>query len=187
MAFAAIRLGRRPAAGEIAASAGMRPDVVSAELRRLAASGEANLDEEGHVVAVAGLSVVPARHDLLLAGRPLHTWCAWDAIGIPAALDEDATIATRCGWCDRPIRIQLSRGGVVGAPAAALWFPSRPARGGWDGNPQEDWCPQANLFCGAEHLHEWRAAHADSIGEAITVEEAARRGADHWAIFREIP
>ncbi len=160
LAFAAIRSGRRVGPAEIARHADLQPDLVAAELRQLAESGEANLDEAGQVVAVAGLSLVPARHELELAGQPLHTWCAWDAIGIPAALELDARLRTHCHWCQSHIVVELSKGRIVGEPSALLWFPTRPVDGNWRGNPQVVWCPQANLFCDREQLKRWQAAAA---------------------------
>lgn len=183
LAFATLRTGRPAGPEEIAGRAGLEPGVVTDALRRLAEAGEANLDEDGRVVAVAGLSLVPAAHELLLAGRPLFTWCAWDAVGIPAALEVDATVRTHCRWCGAPIAVELAGGHVVGRPPALLWLPTRPTGGDSRDNPQVAWCPHANLFCTRDHLDRWRESSGRPAGEAITVEEAAGRGATHWAAF----
>lgn len=185
VAFAAIRRGDRIGPDEIARRAGITAEAADADLRMLVDAGEANRDEEGRVVAIAGLSLVPAAHGLLLDGVELHTWCAYDAIGIPAALGVDARAQTRCRWCGRPVEVELSRGRIVGEPAARLWFPTAPLGGDEGGNPQLVWCPQANLFCDEDHLDRWRQAQDDPVGEGVTLAEAARRGAEHWAEFRE--
>jgi hypothetical protein len=55
------------------------------------------LDESGRVVAAHGLSSIPARqHRLTLRGRRFWTWCAIDAVGIPAGLGEDAVASALC-------------------------------------------------------------------------------------------
>lgn len=37
-------------------------------------------------------------------------------------------------------------------------------------------CPAINFFCSPEHLAAWRAAHPDSQGDSLAVEEAFARG-----------
>jgi alkylmercury lyase len=185
IAFTAIRRGEALRSDEIARRARMTPEAIAEELRLLADAGEANLDEAGRVVAVAGLSVVPAAHQLVLAGVPLYTWCAWDAVGIPAALGVDASVRTQCGWCRDLIEVELRGGRLAGDARERLWLPG-PAPGGLEAlNPQLAWCPQANLFCTGEHLERWRRAHGDPAGEEVTLIEAIRRGIAHWAAFRE--
>ncbi|HEY3059929.1 MAG TPA: organomercurial lyase [Chloroflexota bacterium] len=49
-------------------------------------------------MAAHGFSLVPARqHRLAMRGRQFWTWCAIDAVGIPAGLGEDAG---RAEWRD---------------------------------------------------------------------------------------
>lgn len=177
VAFHAVRRGERPTAARIGEKLGRDPEDVSADLRDLVSFGEANLDADGRVVAVAGLSVVPARHRLELDGQPLHTWCAYDAVGIPAALGADATARTTCAWCDAPIEVRFTAGRVDAPPPAVLWFP---ALWGEGDNPQESWCPEANLFCGKDHLEAWRSKHHTGDGEILDLEAAASRGAVWW-------
>ena len=58
---------------------------------QLAEHGRITLEGDA-ITGAAGLSVAPASHRLHMAGHPLYTWCALDAVGIPAALGLDATI-----------------------------------------------------------------------------------------------
>jgi hypothetical protein len=184
IAFAAIRRGDRLGPAEIAWRAGMITDAVGAELRLLAGAGEANLDEQGRVIAVAGLSVTPAAHELVLDAS-LSTP---GAPGMPSASLPRWGRTPRCvpagRWCGRPIEVVLSRGGEVGDASVLLWLPGSPLGYDENRNPQLVWCPRANLFCGHDHLASWRHAHGDPRGEAITPVEAVRRGAERWARFR---
>ena len=177
-AFIAVRQGHAPNVPELAAGTSMDLDTVAGALAHLVEAGQANLDGTGRVVAVAGLSVVTARHELILDGQPLFTWCAWDAIGIPAALAADAEVRTRCAYCGVMIEIQLAGGRLATDAPAVLWLPLR-----CGGNPQLAWCPQANLFCGPAHLVAWRAVQGEPPGETVGLAEAVRRGAAHWACF----
>jgi alkylmercury lyase len=76
------------------------PTELATTLAGLARAGLVEQDPTGAITGAHGLTLAPTRHHLVLAGVDLHTWCALDAIGIPAAVDTDAEIATRCGWCD---------------------------------------------------------------------------------------
>ncbi len=75
---------------------------------QLAEHGRVTLEGDA-ITGAAGLSVAPAGHRLLLAGQPLYTWCALDAVGIPAALGVDATIAS--SYADGgDVRIEITAG-----------------------------------------------------------------------------
>jgi hypothetical protein len=54
--------------------------------------------------------------------------CAWDAFGIPAAIDADARIDARCGWSGEPVPCGVEHGNAYGSglvhllvPAAHFW------------------------------------------------------------------
>lgn len=50
------------------------------------------LDEEGNVVGMFGLSLVPTPHSFQINDRQLYTWCAADALMYPTILNSDAII-----------------------------------------------------------------------------------------------
>ena len=52
----------------------------------LAAAGWIDRDETGLVTGSAGLSLSHGPHSLTMDGATFRTWCAYDALGIPAAL-----------------------------------------------------------------------------------------------------
>ncbi|TME33552.1 MAG: hypothetical protein E6I75_15210 [Chloroflexi bacterium] len=86
------------------------------------------IDESGRIVAAHGLSAVPARqHRLTLRGRPFWTWCAIDALGIPAGLGEDAVAETTCQLCATRVRVEFKVGKAVAAshPEARVWDAQR--------------------------------------------------------------
>src|SRR5207244_10250392 len=101
--------GELPTVSELAKSTGASsPDVELLVGRALV------IDESGRVVAAHGLSAVPARqHRLTLRGRAFWTWCAIDALGIPAGLGEDAVAATTCQLCATGVRVEFKVGRVV--------------------------------------------------------------------------
>ncbi len=108
--FQAVLAGRAVAAPELAAELGLQVGEAREHLAGMAARGLVELDDRGTVVGCWGLSTRPTIHRLQMRGRHFYTWCAVDAIGIPAALDADARIDSRCAGCGRPLRIDVARG-----------------------------------------------------------------------------
>jgi hypothetical protein len=139
------------------------------------------LDAEDHIVAAHGLSLVPARqHRLKLCGRQFWTWCAIDAIGIPAGLDEDALVETTCHQCGAEVALELRGANVVHAshPHARIWEAARLEGRGTAGPPH---CALMNLFCSTEHLAAWRAAHPTEQGTERDLAQIVEIGRAEWA------
>lgn len=128
-AFDRLRCGSAVPLDALAAAAGVEPAEARSILAAMAEAGRATLDGEA-VTGVAGLSVAAAPHRLLLEGVPLHTWCALDAIGIPAALRADAVVESRLADDGAPLRITLARGELQAAPAK-VWIRGVGPEAGW--------------------------------------------------------
>jgi alkylmercury lyase len=65
-------------------------------------------------------------HRLVLSGQPLYAFCAVDAVGIPAALELDARVESRCHGCGMPLLLTLTRGAVTQAPpGTVVWATER--------------------------------------------------------------
>lgn len=105
-------------------------------LAALVVTGTATVDEMGQVVAVGGLSIIPAGHELLVDGDAFWTWCAFDGIGILAALGVDALARTRCGHCATRIDVILAAGVPPANSPVVGWLPEGPC-----GNVQAEYCP----------------------------------------------
>src|SRR5437868_1820615 len=69
----------------------------------LAERGGAHLDHDGRLVGVHGLTLRPARHSFAHTGRTHWTWCAFNSVGIPAALGIDAEVRTTCPACHQAL------------------------------------------------------------------------------------
>lgn len=167
----------------LSADAGLSEPEVETALSDLADTGaitrQANSAGDrglgGPVVAAGGLAVAPARHQLLLAGQVFWTWCAFDGIGIPAALGVDAVLDTRCPACGQPIRVTITGGQPPAVTPLVGWLPGRACA-----NVQDDFCPEANLFCTDAHLASWRATAGEPQGTAGTLAELAETGRRVW-------
>jgi Alkylmercury lyase len=67
------------------------------------------------------------------AGR--WTWpaiCAWDALGVPAALGIPGVIEASCADCGSPLRVEVGLGGAVAAAEKIVMQVGVPARQFWE-------------------------------------------------------
>ncbi len=118
-AFSLIRVGRVASENLLASQTGFSSDVVRHELTALEAQGLIVRERRG-VVGIFGLSLVQTPQALCLDAHPLHTWCALDAVGIPAGLAADATVRAPCVLCQQDLVIELRAGRLTQMSAAAL-------------------------------------------------------------------
>lgn len=168
-----LESGRPITNEEIAARSGLSPDAVAEILSDSRARGRARFDDEGRLVGVAGLSIVPTRHVIEVNGTTRWTWCALDAVGILGALGVDGSIRSVDPSTGEPISIGFRRG----APDddATLFI-----LGGFKaGNIVNDWCPLVNFFSDEAVAAAW-AADNGLEGDIVAVAAVAAEIADIW-------
>ena len=175
-AFEELRYGRPADSASLAASVRVTRAEVLAELRRLAGSGRIELDDTLSVIGSQGLTLTSTVHRLVLAGVQLHTWCALDAIGIPAALRVDAEVDTVCGYCAQRLHVHVIDGEPHADSDLWVWLPAGPCD-----NLRADFCVHANLFCNPNHLQQWRAGAGEPTGEVLDITASADLGRSWWA------
>lgn len=123
LAFEAIVAGRPLSLADAQAALGVTPEDVREFIEHMARQGRLTLDERGEaIVAAGGLSLIPSRHRLLLNGRQLYTWCALDAVGIPAGLRANARVESRCTACGAPIWLEIEAGELRSASYPDLFL-----------------------------------------------------------------
>lgn len=170
--FAALWHARRPTRAELLPG---RAELVDEVLSVLARRGRAELDAEGHLIGMHGLTERVTRHRFTHAGRDHHTWCAFDCVGIPAGLSVDATATTDCPTCGHRLSVDFQRGDAVDE-AVALWLPT-PER---TSDLMKDFCASADLYCSTEHLRQ-RVDVDGSRGRVIRLQEALDLGRETWS------
>jgi alkylmercury lyase len=175
-AFDRLRTGHPARVSDLAATLHIEPSTVEAAAADLASAGLLEQDPSGDVVGANGLTLLATRHRLVLDGVELYTWCALDAIGIPAALGVDADLTTTCGWCERARRVHVESGVPFADAAVVLWLPPSACA-----NLRDEFCSLANLFCDRDHLESWRRSAGGPGGEARTVEQVADLGREWWS------
>jgi alkylmercury lyase len=169
--FGALWDGRAVRPEDLLPGHARRARRATAELVR---RGRAEIDDHGRIVGVHGLTLRQTRHHFVHAGRSHQTWCAFDSIGIPAALAIDAEARTTCPFCDRALQVPI-RGGHPKPSGIALWLPPGTVR-----HLMVDFCAAADLYCGRDHL-EQRIDPARDTGEVLDLASAARLGRAAWA------
>jgi hypothetical protein len=104
-----------PTVDETAATLGISPDDVRSSYERLDGRHALFLTPGTHVVRMAHpFSGVPTDFRVESGGRAYWANCAWDALGIPAALRADTRIDARAGDDGEPIRLAVDGGRVMG-------------------------------------------------------------------------
>jgi hypothetical protein len=123
------RGGAAPPAADLARPLNLAPAVVEESYRALA---------DAHVIVLHSgttdikwappFSAVPTSFRVRAGRSAWHAPCAWDAFGIPAALDSDAHIEAVCAWSGDPVPCGVEHGLAYGdglvhllVPAAHFW------------------------------------------------------------------
>jgi hypothetical protein len=175
VAFSALRCDERLNPEQLSRRTGLDDYAVQSALRWLDDAGLVERDTDARVVGIAGLTLEPTKHRLVLDGQHLHTWCTIDAVGIPAALSLDAHVTTTCAHCGAAIEVGIDHGEPPSDSPLRGWIPPT------DGtNARADICPLANLFCSEEHLNQWRAAAANPPGHVTDLSGFAELGRQAW-------
>jgi alkylmercury lyase-like protein len=76
-------------------------------------------------------SAVETPHRVDAGGRSWFANCAWDALGIPAALHTDGVVSSACPDCGEPLELEVRDGELVHGADLLVHFVV-PARRWWD-------------------------------------------------------
>jgi hypothetical protein len=107
----AANTGIVPQPPGIAAALGRLQTEVEQALRQLAAGKVLILaPNDGNIWAANPFCAVPSPFRVESRGKTYWGICIWDALGIVAALDTDATIRTSCGDCSEPMLLEVAAG-----------------------------------------------------------------------------
>jgi hypothetical protein len=103
-----VELGRAPSAEEAGAAGKLSRDEVVALWRELHEAHALVLDPASGEIRMANpFSAVPTAYRVEAAGRWWYGNCAWDALGICAALHADGRIETSCPDCGEAIAVEV--------------------------------------------------------------------------------
>jgi Alkylmercury lyase len=111
--------GRRPEVRDVAQRAGAGEGEVLAAFQSLRVQRLLWLEPDGETIRMAPpFSGVPTQHTVEAGGIDYFANCAWDALGIPAALHESARVRSRCEHSHEPLDLAVALDG----PEASDWL-----------------------------------------------------------------
>jgi Alkylmercury lyase len=118
--------------GAAAADLGLAEPAVADAYRRLHEAHALVLEPDSLRIRMLNpFSVVETPHRVACAGRSWFANCAWDALGIPAALHADGRIDSACPDCGEALHLEVEDGELVQGAELLVHFVV-PARGWWD-------------------------------------------------------
>lgn len=174
-AFTAIAGGRALPLAEAATHLRLAPPEFQALIEQLTRQGRLTLDETGTAVAgAAGLSLLPSRHTLILNGRKLWTWCAFDAVGIPAGLGADARVESTCSGCGRRVAVEIVQGQLVRQQPEALSVALVPPTE--RGQVRDGICMEMGFACACQEPEEGGPSVRVPVAEAMELGRACWSG-----------
>ena len=122
--------GRRPSPEEVAGRIGSSVESVLEAYQRLRAQRLLVLEADGSSIRMASpFSGVPTQHTVEAGGIQYFANCAWDALGVLAALQKPGAIHSRCEQSGEPFHLNVGLHGPESSdwlfhclvPAAKWW------------------------------------------------------------------
>jgi hypothetical protein len=123
--------GRGPSPREVVERVGSDVESVIEAYGRLGAQRLLVLEADGSSIRMASpFSGVPTQHVVEAGGIQYFANCAWDALGVPAALHKPGTIHSRCEQSGEPLHLDVGLQGP--GPSNWLFHCAVPAAKWWD-------------------------------------------------------
>jgi hypothetical protein len=127
-----VRTGTAPTPADTAATLAVAEEEVVDAYRRLHDAHALVLEPRSSRIRMLNpFSAVPTPHRVESAGRSWYANCAWDALGIPRALDSDGSVRSACPDCDEPLELEVRGGALIRGRDLLVHFVV-PARQWWD-------------------------------------------------------
>ena len=122
--------GEAPTAAGLAAGLGLTPEDTAASFQRLFERRLLVLGPDHEQILMAPpFSGVPTQHRVIVEGREYFANCAWDALGVVAALQRDGLVRSRCEQSREPLDIPVHADGPEPVPCvvhfavpASFWW-----------------------------------------------------------------
>lgn len=174
LALALLRLladGAPVTTAALAEATGRRPGDVAAQVERWPNVAR---DEDGAVVGFSGLTLRPTAHAFEVGGRPLHTWCAWDTLFLPAMLGTTAHVRSTCAVTKAAVELVVAPDGIELARPGRLYVSFPPLAATDTADIIGSFCCHVHFLAGDDAARAWQDAHAD--GEVLDLQAAFALG-----------
>jgi alkylmercury lyase len=147
-----LAAGQSVDATDLANSAGQPLDAVSDALERLPG---VFTDEQRRVIGFWGLSIRPMPHRIMVDGRTLYAWCAWDTLFLPELIGATAEIESTCPATGQRITLTVDGTDVTShyPDETVLSFMHRDEP--FDADTIKTFCHYVHFFANPEAAAEW--------------------------------
>jgi hypothetical protein len=123
--------GRRPSPEEVGERVGSDVQSVLEAYPRLRAQRVLALEPDGSSIRMAPpFSGVPTQHVVAVGGKQYFANCAWDSLGVIAALHQPGEVHSRCAQSGEPLQLVVGLEGPE--PSTWLFHCLVPAAKWWD-------------------------------------------------------
>jgi hypothetical protein len=127
-----VRTGNAPSTTDVAGALDLAPREVKDAFRRLYDAHALVLQPGTTEIRMLNpFSTVETPHRVHADGRDWFANCAWDALGIVAALQTDGAVESKCADCGEPLGLEVRDGDLVRGADLLVHFVV-PARHWWD-------------------------------------------------------
>jgi hypothetical protein len=125
------RTGKAPSVARIAVQLARSTEEVRAAFISLQRKRVLLLEPDGKTIRMASpFSAVPTPHRVEVGRQVYSANCAWDALGIPAALHREGVVLSSCGQSGDPLRLHVGLEGPE--PSSWLFHCAVPAARWWE-------------------------------------------------------
>jgi len=113
------KTGRRPSLEDVASRVVSDAGRVRDAYGRLRQQRVLVLESDGTTIRMAPpFSGIPTQHLVKVGGIDYFANCAWDSLGVPAALHRPAEVLSRCEQTGEPLRLEVGLDG----PGPSTWL-----------------------------------------------------------------
>lgn len=170
-----LRTGQHFTIEDIATLTALDNSTVIGCIDRIRQAGHIRFDADGFIEGVAGLSLSPTKHEVLIDGRRFWTWCALDVLGIFGALNASGFAKSSDPSSGESVELQFIDGVVQEmkftvflsdlSNVASICY---------------DWCPNTNFFVSRSSAERWAKANA-AKGSVIEVANLVPVAREAWS------
>ncbi|MGH2750135.1 MAG: organomercurial lyase [Actinomycetota bacterium] len=132
-------------------------------------------DEQDRVIGFWGLTVAEMPpHEIILDGRKLWAWCAWDTLFLPRRLEASLDVRSICPATGRTISLRVSPNALESVEpnevVVSFLEPNRP----FDSKVITSFCRYGHFFANREAGKKWTVEHPGTF--LLSLEEAFELG-----------
>lgn len=132
-------------------------------------------DGEERITGYWGLALPQMAHRLLIDGKTLYAWCAWDTLFIPELLGQTVRVESNCPKTRRRIQLTVAAQGVSDLdPPGAVMSLLTPEAAKVRENVVENFCHYVHFFHSSEAGENWISEHPGTF--LLSIEEAYALG-----------